>query len=338
MSFWIPSSTLTFEAAMRDISRASSPKARVLAAQALGDVKDPTEKRRAVEALIVALEDDHPEVRMEAASSLGELRDPSAVPALVKRLDDGTAPVRQHAAIALGTIGHRDAFEPLVEALAKGPPDLRFQAATSLVELDAKRSYEHVVNALGDKDPQVVAAAALALGAIGDARAVEKLAEQLDHLDASTRFDVSYALAELGDDRGRASLVRALGDTDRAWDAVTALGKLGTPDDAEQLGRALTAKATSPEAIVLAAGKLLELQPEGPYRDPARRVLLAGLTARKGHVRGLAIEQLGATAGAWARAPLEKLARSGKGTDFLEAIAMALKAIEGREKNDPAVR
>lgn len=330
MSFWIPSSTLTFDAAIRDIARGTSPKSRVLAAQALGDVTDPTEKRRAVEALILALEDDHPEVRMEAASSLGELRDASAVVGLVKRLDDGAPPVRQHAAIALGTIGHQDAFGPLVDALAKGPPDLRFQAATSLVELDAKRAYAPIVKALDDKDAQVVSAAALALGAIGDARAIDKLVEQLDHGDANTRFDVAYGLAELGDGRGRASLARALTDPDRAWDAVTALGKLGTPDDAEQLGRALTAKGTPPEAIVLAAGKLLELQPEGPYRDPARRVLIAGLTARKGHVRGLAIEQLGATGGDWAKAHLEKLARSGKGTDFLEAIATAIKAIEAR--------
>lgn len=331
MSFLFPSSTLTFEAALRDIARGSNPKSRVLAAQALGDVKDPTERRRAVEALIVALEDDYPEVRMEAASSLGELRDASALPQLVKRLDDGTAPVRQHAAIALGTIGHPDAFEPLVEALAKGPADLRFQAATSLVELDGKRAYPYVTKALDDADPQVVSAAALALGAIGDARAIERLVAQLDHGDANTRFDVAYALAELGDGRGRASLVRALGDAERAWDAVTALGKLATPDDAEALGRALTAKSTPPEAIVLAAGKLLELQPESAFRDPARRVLIAALTARKGHVRGLAIEQLGAVAGAWAQAPLEKLAKSGKGADFLEAIAAALQQIAARE-------
>ena len=79
-----------------------------------------------------------------------------------------------------------------------------------------------------------------------------------------------------------------------------------------------------------AAGKLLALQPNGTHHDAARRVLLAGLKARKGHLRGLAIEQLGAAAGAWAKAPLEKLATTGKGEDFLEAIAQTLKAIDDR--------
>jgi hypothetical protein len=62
----------------------------------------------------------------------------------------------------------------------------------------------------------------------------------------------------------------------------------------------------------------------------ARAVLVDALTHRKQHVRGLAIEQLSAVGGAWAQAPLEKLARSGKGEDLLEAIAGALKAIEKR--------
>ena len=59
-------------------------------------------------------------------------------------------------------------------------------------------------------------------------------------------------------------------------------------------------------------------------------MLIAALTARKIHVRGLAVEQLGAIGGAWAKAPLEKLARSGKGVELLEAIAAALRAIEER--------
>jgi HEAT repeat protein len=337
VSYLFPSPTITFEAALRDLAR-GSPRARAFAAHALGDVTDPAEKRRAVEALVTALEDDRPEVRAEACSSLGDLKEPAVLPALVKRLDDGAPPVRQNAAIALGTIGHLDGFEPLALALREGPADLRFQAATSLAEIDPKRSFDAIVAALRDQDPQVVGAAALALGAIPAAaddadgalktRARTALVEELDHPSEAARFDVAYALAELGDAAGRNVLVRALPDLDRAWDAVTALATLGTPADAEALGKALTDRRVPPEATVLAAGSILKLA-NGPS-DAARRVLLAGLVARKTHVRGLAVEQLAEVGGEWAVAALEKLARSGKGGELLEPIAGALRAIAER--------
>jgi HEAT repeat protein len=332
VSFLFPSSTITLDAALRDLAQ-GSPKARTAAASALGDVAEPTEKRRAVAALMRALDDDRPEVRAEACASLGELGDPSALALLIRRLDDGAPAVRQNAAIALGTLGtfgHADGFEPLAQVLRTGPADLRFQAATSLAEIDAARAFEPLAAALDDGDPQVVAAAALSLGAIGDPRAVALLVARLDHGEAATRFDVAYALADLGDARGREVLVSALGDAERAWDAVTALTRLGTTDDAEALGRALTAPSAPPEVTVLAAGAILKIAPDSAHRDAARRVLLAALGARKTHVRGLAVEQLGEIGGAWATAPLEKLARSGKGTELLETIASSLRAIEDR--------
>jgi HEAT repeat protein len=324
VSFLFPSTTITLDAALRDLAQ-GSPRARAFAAHALGDVTDPTERRRAVEALIAALEDERPEVRAEAAGSLGGLKESSAVPHLVKRLADGAPPVRQNAAIALGSIGGNEAFEPLVEALQEGAADLRFQAATSLAEIDPVRAYEPITAALADSDPQVVAAAALSLGAIGDKRAVPLLVPKLDHADAATRFDVAYALAELGDASGKALLVAALVDVDRAWDAVTALAALGSELGA--LRAALVNKKVPPEATVLAAGTVLAAD---PVDEAARRVLLAGLAARKVHVRGLAVEQLGLAGGAWAKEPLEKLAKSGKGFEVMEAIGAALRLIDER--------
>lgn len=335
MSFLFPSSTITLEAALRDLAT-GSPRARAAAAHALGDLTEPTEKRRAVDALLRVLDDDRPEVRMEAASSLGALKDPAAVPRLVKRLDDGVAQVRQNAAIALGSIGSPDGFEPLATALVEGPADLRFQAATSLAEIDPQRAFVPVADALGDRDPQVVSAAALSLGAIGDPRAIEPLVARLDHADPGARFDVGYALAELGDPRGRQAIAAGLPDPERAWDAVTALALLGSADDAAALGGALTDKRLPPEATVLAAGKLLAIAPDGPRAEPAQRVLLAALKARKTHVRGLAVEQLAEVGGAWATEPLDKLARSGKGGELLEVIAAAQGAIELRAKKDEA--
>lgn len=329
MSYLFPSSTITIDAALRDLA-SGSPKARVFAAHALGDVTEPAERHRAIDALMRALDDDRPEVRAEACGSLGSLGEASAVTALIKRLGDGHAAVRQNAAIALGSLAHPDAFEPLAEALKDGAADLRFQAATSLAEVDPERAFEPLGAALGDRDPQVVAAAALSLGAIGDARAIPLLVPLLDHTTGATVFDVSYALAELGDASGRGILAGALIDAERAWDAVTALEMLGKLDDAELLGRALANRKVPPEASVLAAGAVLRIAPDGAHRDAARRVLLAGLAAKKIHVRGLAVEQLGEVAGAWAKAPLEKLAKSGKGGDLLESIAAALQKIESR--------
>jgi HEAT repeat protein len=337
VSFLLPAQTITFEAAMRDLS-GDSWKGRVNAARALGDVAAPVERARAIAALVRAVADDRPEVRAEACCSLGALyanTDATAgsaelVAVLVSRLDDGVPVVRQNAAIALGSLHHADAFAPLATALRDGPPDLRFQAATSLAEIDPARAFDPLVAALADTDAQVVAAAALSIGAIGDARGIAALAAVVDHKDAGTRFDVGYALAELGDDRGRPALIAGLADAQRAWDAVTALARLGTADDVEALARALVAKRTPVEASILAAGKLLLLAPASAHADSARRVLLEALTNRKTHVRGLAVEQLGEAAGPWAKAPLDRLARSGKGADLLDAIAGALAQIDAR--------
>ncbi len=329
MSFLFPSSTITFEAALRDVANAS-PKARAFAAHALGDVTDATEKRRAVDALMRAVEDDNAAVRMEACASLGALREPGTLPALIKRLDDGEPGVRQNAAIALGTIGHADGFEPLAARLAKGPADLRFQAATSLAEIDSVRAFEPVLAALDDPDPQVIGAAALSLGAIAKSdptrkeRAIAALLTKTDHADASARFDIAYALAELGSDSGRATLEESCTDEDRAWDAVSALGEVRAVDE---LTRIVANKNSAAEARALAAGKLLSF---GVTDTSARTVLLESLTSRKGHVRGIAVEQLAEVGGPWAKAPLEKLARSGKAAELLDAIAGALRQIETR--------
>ena len=332
MSYLFPSSTITFDAALRDLA-SGSPKARAIAAHALGDVTEPVERRRAVDALVRALDDDKPEVRAEAASSLGELGEMGALPALIKRLADGAAPVRQNAAIALGTMRAIEGFDPLAEVLAQGPADLRFQAATSLAEIDPVKSFPHVVKALGDRDPQVVGAAALSVGAIaseaGDPAMREEartaLAAQLDHADAGARFDVAYALADLDDATGTKVLAASLADEGRAWDAVMALAQIKA---LPELVQAVVSKKTPAEAATLAAGRVLAIEPE---HAGAKKLLTESLTARKVHVRGIAIDQMSEVGGAWAKVPLDKLSRSGKGSELLEPIANALRAINARQ-------
>lgn len=332
---YFPQTAITLDAALRDLST-GSPKARALAAHALGDVEG-DDRARAAKALIVALADPQSPVRAEAASSLGEIGADTdgAVAALADRLADGDAQVRQNAAIALGTLGKPEGFAPLAVALRDGPADVRFQAASSLAEIDAVAAFDPLVAALDDRDPHVAGAIALALGAIGDTRAIEPLAALLDRLNADVKFDAAYALAELKDPRGRAVLATALDDGARAWDAATALEWLGSEDDARALATVLGKRKAEPHAVVRAAGAILRIARAQPVSNidtsAAKRALLAALGQRKLPLRGLAVQEL-ASAGddAWARLPLERLRGSRKGRDLGDDIADALRQIAER--------
>lgn len=323
-----PSRRLTLPAALRDL-RAGSVKARVLAADVLGDVTG-DDRAAALDGLRAALDDDAAEVRAEAATSLGVQRDAGAVAGLIKRLDDGHGAVRQAAAIALGTIGDGQAFTPLAEALREGPADLRFQAATSLAEIDPVAAFSPLCAALGDPDPQVIGAVALALGATADPRAPGHLSRLLEHAVPAVRFDAAYALAQLHDRRGRATLEAALVDGARDWDAVCALEELGDAAATPALAALLKRKATSPQAQVRAAAAILKLAPGGAEDAAARACLLAALDHRKVDVRGLAVESLGAVGGAWAVPPLAALRTRRKGREVDDAISAALDAIGAR--------
>jgi hypothetical protein len=227
VTYELRSSTITFEAALRDLA---SPRDRVRAqaANALGDVTAADERARAVPALIRVLDDPRPEVRAEAALSLGDLDREDAVPALVARFADAAPAVRQAAIIALGRLGFASAFAAVARALTEGPPDVRFQAATSLAEIDPAAATEPLLAALSDSDGEVVGAAALALGAIGDARAIEPLAALLESWSRpETRFDIAYALADLGDARAVDVLGGFVDDRRVAWDAIEALERFG---------------------------------------------------------------------------------------------------------------
>ncbi|HVQ30153.1 MAG TPA: HEAT repeat domain-containing protein, partial [Vicinamibacteria bacterium] len=55
-----------------------------------------------VDGLTSALRDDDPEVRSQAAHTLGRMRDPRAIPALLAALKDERVEVRRNAIVALG--------------------------------------------------------------------------------------------------------------------------------------------------------------------------------------------------------------------------------------------
>jgi len=100
------------------------------AAKALGEIKNP----KAVEPLIVALKDENPGVREEAAKALVQIGVP-AVNVLIDALKDGDADVRERATWALGAIKDSIAVKPLIALLKDKNPRVQEQAVKALIEI-----------------------------------------------------------------------------------------------------------------------------------------------------------------------------------------------------------
>jgi HEAT repeat protein len=115
---------------------------REVTAGCLGSIND----KRVVEALIKALkEDSYPNVRINAARSLGEIKDPKAIEPLIASLTDGNSSVRGAAALALGELKDSRAMKPLIAMVLKEDrweiPRLRgLQALTKLGHAGAKKA------------------------------------------------------------------------------------------------------------------------------------------------------------------------------------------------------
>lgn len=127
------------------------------------NVQDPL----VAEALVVALADENPELRVRALTALAEQEELSAVPAVALALQDPELPVQVAAAECLGRLG-----DP-----AGGPALLDYVAAQDKPPLNA----------------------VWALGQIGDASAIPVLSKLQGHPDPHLAWNATEALRELGD-------------------------------------------------------------------------------------------------------------------------------------------
>lgn len=132
-----------------------------------------------INALKKALKSDDPDVRYEAAESLGYLREKTAIDDLVKSLKDKNYKVRFATLRALGNIG------------------------------DAKAT-SHLINALEDEMIQVQRIAAWSLGKIRDKSAIPELKKLLSNRDSLLRLAVAKSLAEMDNASGQDEIIRSM--------------------------------------------------------------------------------------------------------------------------------
>jgi HEAT repeat protein len=149
------------------------------AAQALGYVFD----EQAIEPLMRALGDRHPEVGEAAALALSYYG-PRIVPFLAEAMHSDNTHMRQYALLALKQAGNvtDEVQERAVGLLRDTSPAVRLQAVEYLRRARGPRAVEPLIATLRDDSYQRVRrGAALALGEIGDSRALEALEWANEH-------------------------------------------------------------------------------------------------------------------------------------------------------------
>ncbi len=186
------------------------------AAKTLGKIRD----SRVVKPLIDALKYKDWEVRWGATLALGEIRDRRAVLPLITILRDKDPEVRWGAADALGKIGDSRAVKPLLSAMKE--EDWMSQLGPSLAldkinpswrsSKEAKEAVPNFLEALHNDDERIRGNAASALGETGDSRVVEPLIAAVKDPSWETRWKAAEALGKMGDQRAIKPLIEALKD------------------------------------------------------------------------------------------------------------------------------
>lgn len=164
---------------------------RVQAAAALAALR----AREAAPEILALLEDDSFMVRCAALDSLAELG--VASPRIADRLQDTNSDVRRQAARSLANLRDRTAVEALIPLLDDPDDGVRSAAIDAAAALEARETVPRLIEALDDGDAWVRWTAANALAALGATEAIPALIERLQHEDIDGKATL-MALSRLG--------------------------------------------------------------------------------------------------------------------------------------------
>jgi HEAT repeat protein len=179
------------------------------ASHALAEIGDP-----ATNALLLALQDPHADVRRLAAKALGQVGEIGAVDFLIKLLDDPDRGVRATAAIALGNYRHPMAAQKIMDAYAAGASvAARTDMIFALAHINDVLAVPFLMARANDPVTDIRAAVMLALGKLRDARVIPTLLNGIKDSDEITRANAAYALGAYFSPAVVDALITALADT-----------------------------------------------------------------------------------------------------------------------------
>ncbi len=177
-----------------------TPKVRLEAIYAVGVIAKAPLPADQVQRLTKALDHYDPAVRGAAARVIGRLRTAEAGDALIKAVNDSRADVRYAAMRALGAIREARAAGALTEQFAfykKG--EGAWSALDALAQIGAPGSVPLFRERLQDKDPYIRRAATEGLGRAGDVESIDTLEKTVTTDDSPmVRLAAAFALHKLG--------------------------------------------------------------------------------------------------------------------------------------------
>ena len=214
--------------------------------------------------LIGALKDVDATVRTEAAISLGQAGDVTAVEALIVALSDPHHRVQAAAANALNRMGDARSIEPLSRLLPAGHWEVRMAAAEALSNIGDARVIEPLIGAMQDRDKDVRMMVAQALGQLRNTLAVEPL-----------------ILALIDPEEGvRQAAARSLKILDRNWQKSAAARRVLPQIDAALSHREYWVRQSAATLLV----QITQIQSDEPS--------LANVSARNKQYRQMAYDSL----------------------------------------------
>lgn len=199
--------------------------------------------RRAVPALLDALQGDDWTLRRHAATVFAEARDDRAIPLLCQALGDWDWEVRREAARALQAVAPPEAAEPLLTLFlsGEGHPQVRQIAIEALAAVAARDTLGQVPGSLWKRTIPVLCevllgpewrlhgSAAGLLGTLRAEEAIDPLWAALGHVELEAALRVTVALGQIGGPRVIEPLRVALShrEADVRASAARALGRAG---------------------------------------------------------------------------------------------------------------
>jgi HEAT repeat protein len=152
---------------------------------------------RTATAFVGALDADRPELRMAAATALGDLDQRDGVGPLVSRLDDEDPRVRIRIATALGRLGYPEAVEGLTSVLGVEHDATRQAAADALATIESDEALDALRTRIDDEDESIRRTVVSALGNATSEGPVPDLVEALSDGSRLVRRAALFSIIEL---------------------------------------------------------------------------------------------------------------------------------------------